>query len=86
MRVELLIADPCPSCDKAIAVWKNICQKRDIDFSVIDIDNLTGRVLSDCWDLKTIPAVIIDGQLMGVGAQSIDEADELIARAHDGRH
>jgi hypothetical protein len=84
MRVDLLISSDCPSCDRALSVWKELCRARGIDFQALNIQTPRGAELGRRWGLRTVPAVLIGGNLMGVGVQSPAQAEALIDRAGSG--
>lgn len=79
MRVQLLVSQWCPSCDSAETVWSRIAAEREFDFSVVDMGTPEGRELVQRLRLKTVPALIVDGELRGVGVQSPEEAREIVA-------
>jgi thioredoxin-like negative regulator of GroEL len=78
MKVELLIADWSPSCRRAEAVWRQIAQERGIEVQIVDVDQPQGQALMQRLQLKTIPALLIDGQLVAIGVQSEESARALI--------
>ena len=79
MRVQLLVSQWCPSCDSADVVWSRIAAEREFDFSVVDMGTPEGRELVQRLRLKTVPALVVDGELRGVGVQSPEEAREIVA-------
>jgi hypothetical protein len=58
-----------------------VAEERAIDFSVLDMAQPEGRMLAQRLRLKTIPAVAIDGTLMAVGVQTLEEARRMVAGA-----
>jgi hypothetical protein len=61
-------------------VWRQVADERALDFSVINLADPEGRRLADDLQLRTIPAVVIDGVLVAIGVQSLEEARALISR------
>jgi thioredoxin-like negative regulator of GroEL len=78
MKLELLVADWSPSCRRAEAVWRQIAQERGIEVQIVDVDQPQGQALMQRLQLKTIPALLIDGQLVAIGVQSEESARALI--------
>ena len=81
MKVELLVSEWCPTCPQAEQVWRRVAEERAIEFAVLDMAQPEGRELASRLRLKTIPAVVIDGTLKGIGVQSLLEAHNLVAAA-----
>ena len=81
MKLELLVADWNPSCRRAEAVWRQIARERDLEVQIIDVDQPQGQALMQRLQLKTIPALLIDGQLVAIGVQNEEAARALIDAA-----
>ena len=81
IQVQLLVSEWCASCHQAERVWRGVAEERDIAFSVVDMGQPEGRELVSHLRLKTIPALIVDGELKAIGVQSPQEALTLVADA-----
>lgn len=81
MKVELLVSEWCASCHQAEKIWRQVAQEKDIEFAVLDMAQPEGRALVSRLRLKTIPAVAIDGELKGIGVQTLGEARTWVAAA-----
>lgn len=81
MKVQLLVSEWCASCHQAERVWSEVAQERDIDYQVVDMAQPEGKALVSQMRLKTIPALLIDDELKGIGVQSKAEALELVKEA-----
>jgi len=81
MKVQLLVSDACAPCDQAEKVWRGVVAERELDFSVVNLDQPEGRQLADRLQLQTIPALVVDGVLVAIGVQNADEAQSLVAQA-----
>lgn len=81
MKVQLLVADWSPACGRAQQVWQTVAQERQVELSVVDVDQPEGQTLMEQLQLKTIPAVLIDGQLVAIGVQSREAAQAIIDTA-----
>lgn len=84
MKVQLLVSESCVPCEQAEKIWRQVADESALDFSVVNLTDAEGQKLADQLELKTIPAVIIDGVLMAIGVQSLDEARALISRSPAG--
>lgn len=78
MKIELLVSPDCPSCQRAAAIWSQVAALHALPFQTHDIQSDAGEQLLDRFALKTVPAVLIDGVLRGIGVQSPDEAERMI--------
>ena len=81
MKVELLVADWSTSCRRAETIWREIAQDCGVDLDVIDVDQPQGQALMQQLQLKTIPALLIDGRLVAIGVQSRQAAQAIIDSA-----
>lgn len=78
MKIELLITDGCEPCQQAEKLWREVAAERGIELAVVKLGDPHGRVLTERLRLKTIPAVLVDGVLRGIGVQSRADALALI--------
>ena len=81
MKVELLVSEWCASCHQSEKIWREVTEEKDIEFAVLDMAQPEGRALVSQLRLKTIPALVIDGELKGIGVQTFAEARAWVAAA-----
>lgn len=81
MKVELLVSEWCASCHQSEKIWREVAEEKDIEFAVLDMAQPEGRALVSRLRLKTIPALVIDGELKGIGVQTFAEARAWVAAA-----
>ncbi len=81
MKIELLVSDWCQSCHQAEKIWREVVEEKDVEFAVLDMSQPEGKTLVSQLRLKTIPALVIDGELKGIGVQSLAEARSLVEAA-----
>ena len=81
MKVELLVSEWCPTCPQAEQVWRAVAAERDFEFAVVDLAQPEGRELAQRLRIRTIPALVVDGELKAVGVQSPSEAHRMVAAA-----
>lgn len=81
MRVQLVVSDWCPTCPEAERIWREVAERRDIRFEVVDVAQAEGRQLIGELRIRTIPSVVIDGELKGVGVVGRQKALQLVAGA-----
>lgn len=81
MKVQLLVSEWCKPCEKAEAVWRAVAEERAIAFEVLDVGQPEGRAVVARLNSKTIPAVVIDGRLAGLGVQTHEQALKLVESA-----
>jgi len=78
MKIELVIAQGCPFCREAEKVWRKAVAERQAELRLLDVSLPDGQVLTQRLSLNTVPAVLIDGTLKGVGVQTLEEARRLL--------
>lgn len=78
MKVQLLVSESCVPCGQAEKVWRQVAAERGLDFSVVNLDQPEGRALASRLQLKTVPALLVDGSLIAIGVQSLEEARALV--------
>jgi len=81
MKVELLVSEWCPTCPAAEQVWRSVLEERDFQLAVVDAAQPEGRDLVARLRLRSVPSVVVDGELKAVGVQTPDEARALVAQA-----
>lgn len=81
MKVQLLVSEWCAPCTKAEDVWRAVAEERAIAFEVLDVGQPEGREVVAQLNSKTIPAVVVDGRLVGVGVQTREQALKLVEGA-----
>jgi glutaredoxin len=81
LSVQLLVSDWCPTCPQAERIWREVAEEKDIRFEVLDVAQAEGRELIGELRIRTIPSVVIDGKLKGVGVQTRQQALALVADA-----
>lgn len=84
MEIEILVSKDCRSCAKAVAQWKQLCEERDIPLRVCDAEGERGRALVVRFDLKVLPALLVDGELKAVGVQTREQAQMLLGFRDEG--
>ena len=83
VRVELLVSEWCVTCPAAEAVWRTVAAEKDIDYAVLDLAQPEGKRLARELRIRSVPALVIDGELKAVGVVPLGEARKLVASARD---
>lgn len=81
IKVQLLVSEWCSPCRAAEDVWRKVADRREITFEVLDMAQPEARALAQSLRIRTIPALIINGELRGLGVQTMTEALELVKDA-----
>jgi hypothetical protein len=81
IKLELIVSAGCAACHQAQAVWQRIATENHLTLLVHDIDGPAGKAIRISLGLQTVPAVLINGQLKGIGVQNLAQATEMIAAA-----
>lgn len=78
MKIQLLVSKWCPTCPQAEQIWGEVARRESVDYEVLDVSERAGRELISQLRIKTVPAVVIDGQLKAVGVQPLAEVEALL--------
>lgn len=81
MKVELLVSEWCASCHDAERVWRQVAEQKQIDLAVVDMGQPEGRALATRLRIRSIPAVVVDGELRHIGLLDLRSATALVASA-----
>ncbi|WP_018876395.1 MULTISPECIES: thioredoxin family protein [unclassified Thioalkalivibrio] len=81
MKVELLVSEWCASCHDAERIWRQVAEDKQIDFAVVDMGQPEGRELATRLRIRSIPAVVVDGELKHIGLLDRTAATELVGAA-----
>ena len=85
MKLQLLLADHCPTCLKTERVWLRVCEEKGQALEVHRTQSETGRALAAGLDLQMFPALVADGRVCAVGAPTLGTARDALARLMDQR-
>ena len=81
MRVRLVVSDDCAPCRVAETIWRSACAKRGMTLEVVDLGSAAGAAISKSFEIRTLPAVLIDDDLVAVGVQNPSQVDAMIEPA-----
>ena len=76
MKVTLLVSEYCPTCPQTEAVWRQLHAERAFDLEVLEVTQPEGRRVVADKLIRTVPATLVDGELVSVGVPSWEEARE----------
>ena len=80
MKLQLVLAGPYQACIQTQQIWTEACQQHGFDLETTDLDSDIGKKLEQTLNIKSFPALIIDGQVKAVGHPDRDAAFKLIAK------
>ncbi|WP_436640464.1 glutaredoxin family protein [Microbaculum sp. FT89] len=81
MKVQLLVSEWCEPCDRAEAIWREVAEMREIELEVLDMAQPEGRAVAKRLGIRSIPALVIDDALKGLGVPTRSAALEYVAAA-----
>lgn len=85
MKLQLLLADRCPTCLATEIVWKRVSAEFDQPLEVLDAESDTGRPVVRHSNLQMFPALLADGRVCAVGTPSEGAARDVLRRLLDVR-
>lgn len=74
MKLQLLVSQWCPTCPTAQKVWSEAAAREGLTLEVLDVGKPDGRRVVADLGVRTVPAMVIDGQLRSVGSCTVGEA------------
>ncbi|HEX7045806.1 MAG TPA: thioredoxin family protein [Burkholderiales bacterium] len=81
MELQLFVLPSFAPCLEAERVWREIAAEAGVELAVIDIDSERGRAMASRLGLAMVPAIAVDGRLVALGVQTLDEARGVLADA-----
>jgi predicted thioredoxin/glutaredoxin len=80
LEIELVVADDCPACERAGAVWREVCARRGIAIRITNVDAKDRSGARHRVTVATVPAVLVGGAIVAVGLQSPEQAQSILDR------
>lgn len=80
MKLQLLLADHCPTCAATEQVWQRVCAGLDLPLEVLFTTEGTGKELAEGLNLQMFPALLADGRVCALGAPSEGTARDALRR------
>ncbi len=81
MKVQLLVSEWCAPCHQAEKIWREVSEEREFEFGVVDLGQPEGKELASRLRIKTIPALVVDNNLVALGVQTKQQALDIVAAA-----
>ena len=78
MKLQLILAGTYSTCKDTQDVWKTVCEENQLSLETFDIEKPEGEKLAAQLDVKSFPALIVDGKIKAVGHPEIEKARSLI--------
>ncbi len=63
--VVLLTASWCPRCPGAKQLWVGLRDRFGFNLRELDVDTREGQDAAALWKISSVPAVIVNGELVG---------------------
>ena len=76
MKVVLVVADWCPICPSAKALWRTLNGKHRFEYSEVEISTSEGEKLVEKHGILSVPTTIIDGKVSFTGVPDLNEAEK----------
>lgn len=80
MKLQLLLADRCPTCLATETVWQRVSAEFGQALEVLYTDSEAGRDLARQSNLQMFPALLADGRVCAIGAPSEGTARDALSR------
>ena len=78
MKLLLVLAGAYSSCLNTEAIWQQVCQAQGIKLEVTDFEQPRGREITQQLNIKSFPALIVDGEVKAVGHPDSLSAETVI--------
>lgn len=79
MKLILILAGPYSSCISTQQIWQNACQKHHLELEAVDLEHDNGQAITKQYNIKSFPALIVDGKITAVGNPDKQTAEKIIA-------
>jgi len=66
-KVTLIYASWCPSCPAAKSFWSRLRQEVSFSYEEIDIESEKGKELAERYNIRSVPASLVNGRPYFVG-------------------
>ncbi len=80
-EVILLISKNCPHCPIAKIVWESFKRELDLKLKIIDALSEEGKLLTSIYNIRSVPAAIVDRKHVIIGIPNRDEVLFLIKKS-----
>ncbi len=78
MNIQLIISGQAKQSQATERVWRTICEDMGLSLQIINSENETGRSLAKKLNLRTLPALIVDGRVIAVGQPDTISAKKIL--------
>ena len=82
MKAILILAGSYSSCKATELIWQEACRTENIELETFDLTNKEGQELSSKLNVKSFPALIINGKIVAVGHPDKTDALKIIKAIH----
>lgn len=78
MEIQLLVSDESPPCEQARSVWTAVCAMEGFELHIVNIHRREGEAIAKRLRLSSVPALVINGNLVAVGVQTAEQAQTIL--------
>ncbi len=78
MNIQLIISGQAKQSQATERVWRTICEDMGLSLQIINSENEAGRSLVKKLNLRTLPALIVDGRVIAVGQPDTISAKKIL--------
>jgi len=78
VNIQLIISGQAKQSQATERVWRTICEDMGLSLQIINSENEAGRSLVKKLNLRTLPALIVDGRVIAVGQPDTISAKKIL--------
>ena len=82
MEIQLILARLTAQCQATEKVWQSVCDEMNLDLHVYEVDSDEGQSLIDGINIKSFPALIVNGKIIAVGNPDRQTAEKILHSLH----
>ena len=84
MEVQLVVADWCPQCPRAKAIWRMLSLEAAATYAEVDISSAAGKKLVAQFHIKAVPSVIVNNTLCPEASRDVEQARAVLRKLGGG--
>jgi len=84
VEAQLVVADWCPQCPGAKAIWRMLSLEAGATYAGVDISSAAGQRLVAQFHIKAVPSVIVNNTLCPGASRDVEQARAVLRRLGGG--
>ena len=78
MKIQLIISGQTEPSQITKSIWQTMCEEQALSLDVVDSETSEGQSLVEKLVLRTLPALVVDNQIIAVGQPDRSTAKKVL--------